>query len=365
MPQRIIFVLNSISITRCQKRVQEFIDHGYQVDVYGFERGGEIYAKPSNYNIETIGVHPITMSYYKRLYVITKALRKLHKRYRHEKDVIFYYFFFDVAFAASLISKRPYIYEESDIPYANIRNNVLRNYLKRKDRDIITKSILTIMTSEGFIKYHNLENKLENIIIVPNRVNPDLLHLSYKHKELDINHLSIGFVGGFRYQSVMNFAQVVGRDFPYVDFHVFGDIKQNNDTIEELDKQCSNIHLHGIFKNPQDLPSVYEQIDLVLATYDVTSVNAQYAEPNKMYESIFFRVPIIVSKGTFLSEKVKELSIGYSINGLDIDEIRRFLSSLKIEDIKEKQMGLAKINQREAINYNPRVYEYLNEEFNK
>ena len=365
MPQKIVFILNSISITRCQKRVQEFIDHGYQVDVYGFERGGEIYAKPSNYDIETIGVHPVTMSYYKRLYVIEKALRKLHKRYKYEKDVVFYYFFFDVAYAATLISNRPYVYEESDIPYANIGNSILRYYLKRKDRNIIKKSILTIMTSEGFINYHNLENKQENIIIVPNRVNPDLLLLSYKHKELDVNHLSIGFVGGFRYQSVMNFAQVVGLDFPHVDFHVFGNIKQNNEAIEELIKKCSNIHLHGIFKNPQDLPSVYEQIDLVLATYDETSINAQYAEPNKMYESIFFRVPIIVSKGTFLSEKVNRLGIGYAINGLCNEEITSFLNSLSAESIKEKLLNLNRIPQQDAINDNPKLFDYLNEIINK
>ena len=91
---KIVFVLNAVSITRCQKRVQEFIDHGYQVDVYGFERGGETYAKPDNYEIETIGYHSVSMSYFKRLFVITKSLRELHKKYRHQKDVIFYYFFF-------------------------------------------------------------------------------------------------------------------------------------------------------------------------------------------------------------------------------------------------------------------------------
>ena len=61
MPKKIVFVLNAVSLTRCQKRVQEFIDHGYEVDVYGFERGGETYAKPANYEIETIGYHTVSM----------------------------------------------------------------------------------------------------------------------------------------------------------------------------------------------------------------------------------------------------------------------------------------------------------------
>ncbi len=359
--KKIVFVLNAVSLTRCQKRVQEFIDHGYEVDVYGFERGGETYAQPANYTIETIGYHTVSMSYYKRLLVIYKALRKLHKKYRHQKDILFYYFFFDVAFGATLVSRRPYIYEESDIPYANIGNSFLLNYLKRKDKSIIRKSLMTVMTSEGFINYHCLENQLENIHLVPNRVNPALLQLTYTHKSLDAEHLSIGFVGGFRYQSVYNFAEVVARNYPQITFHVFGTLMENVSEIKELSKEHKNVILHGIFKNPQDLPSVYEQLDLVLATYDVTSINAQYAEPNKMYESIFFRVPIIVSKGTFLSEKVNRLGIGYAVNGLDKEEIKNFLHSLTKEDIYLKIKCLKAVPQIEAVNENLSLFEYLSD----
>lgn len=359
MKPKIVFVLNANSITRCQKRVQEFIDQGYAVDVYGFDRGGETYAKPTNYSIKTIGYHTVSMSYYKRFLVIIKALKKLHQKYKHQKDVIFYYFFFDVAFAASLVSKRPYVYEESDIPYANIGNSFLLNYLKRKDKNIIRKSLMTVMTSEGFVNYHGLENQRDNIQLVPNRVNPALLQLPYTHKILDAEHLSIGFVGGFRYQSVYNFAEVVACYYPQITFHVFGTLMENVSKIQELSQKHKNVILHGIFKNPQDLPSVYEQLDLVLATYDVTSINAQYAEPNKMYESIFFRVPIIVSKGTFLSEKVNRLGIGYAVNGLDKEEIKNFLYSLNNEDIELKIKCLNAVPQIETVNENPSLFAYL------
>ena len=35
--------------------------------------------------------------------------------------------------------------------------------------------------------------------------------------------------------------------------------------------------------------------DMVVATYDVTIENVRYAEPNKIYEAIFFETPIILS----------------------------------------------------------------------
>lgn len=356
---KIVFILNSITITRCQKRVEEFIDNGYEVDVYGFARSNQIYSTPKRYKIEQIGFHSISMNYFQRLIIIAKSLKSIHKKYKHQKNVIFYYFFFDIAFAASLISNRTYIYEESDIPYANIKPLLLRKFLKWKDRKIIQKSLITTMTSEGFIKYHNLEKSSSNIILIPNRVNSKLLQLPYRHKILDINNISIGFVGGFRYQSIYNFANVIAHEFSNISFHFFGNFQEYENELRRLSSKYQNIIIHGLFKNPDDLPSIYEQIDLVLATYDVTSINAQYAEPNKMYESIFFRVPIIVSKSTFVSEKIESLGIGYSVNGLDTSEIKSFLSKLNKGDIEAKIQKMKIISQKDVINNNPNLFKYL------
>lgn len=359
MSKKIVFVLNSTTITRCQKRVQEFIDQGYDVEVYGFERGGETYATPTGFTITIIGCHEISMSYYKRLAVIVKALKKLHKKYKDQKDVVFYYFFFDVAFAASLVSNRPYIYEESDMPYANMNPIILRKLLALCDKRIIKRSLLTTMTSEGFIDYHGLENNRDNIVVIPNRVNPGLLKLDYKHKVFEEGKLSIGFVGGFRYRSIYNFTKQIVTKYNYITFHVYGNIMSYNMELEVLRKQCPNLVLHGIFKNPDNMPAVYESLDLVLATYDAESINAQYAEPNKMYESIFFRVPIIVSKGTFLSKKVERLGIGYSVDALDNNDIDKLVLSLSKSSIQDKIKNLEEIPQSEAVNDNPELFEYL------
>lgn len=357
--KRIVFVLNSVTITRCQKRVQEFIDNGYEVDVYGFTRGDQVYSSPAGFSIIPIGNHPISMGYFKRLFVIAKSLKELHVKYKDQKDVVFFYFFFDVAFAASLVSRREYIYEESDMPYTNIGFWPLRKLLGLYDKRLIKKSLLTTMTSEGFIDYHGLENKRDNIVVIPNRVNPGLLKLDYKHKVFEEGKLSIGFVGGFRYRSIYNFTKLIATKYHYVTFHVFGNIISYNEELQSLSKQYPNLVLHGIFKNPDDMPAVYESLDLVLATYDADSINAQYAEPNKMYESIFFRVPIIVSTGTFLSKKVERLGIGYSVNALDNDNIDKLVLSLSKSSIQEKIKNLEKIPQSEAVNDNPELFEYL------
>ena len=76
---------------------------------------------------------------------------------------------------------------------------------------------------------------------------------------------------------------------------------------------------------------------------------------------MFFRVPIIVSKGTFLARKVEALNIGYAINGLNKDDIREFLTSLTKESYENKIKGLNAIPREEAINENPALFEYLSD----
>ena len=357
--KKIIFFINAITITRCIKRIEEYIDNGYEVEAYGFERGGEVYAQPSKFHINVIGKHDVSQGYFTRLRIIFSSLKPILKKYRKE-DVIFYYFFFDIAFTARLLSRKPFIYEESDIPYTGVGNVWLRNLLRRIDKRIIRKSLLTVMTSEGFIDYHFGDERPKNIIVVPNRVNPQLDAFEYHNKVLDINHLSFAFVGGFRYDSIMNFATVVAERFPQHDFHVFGNIMQNEEALMSLVEKHDNIRYHGLFRNPDDLPGVYEKIDVVLATYDATSINAQYAEPNKLYEAIYFRTPIVVSSNTFLAKKVKRLGIGYDINGLNKDEIVAFIENLSQDDLLAKQSACAAIPKETATNSNPEVFDYLN-----
>lgn len=356
--KKIVFFINAITLTRCIKRIEEFIDNGYEVEAYGFERGGEAYAQPSKFEIKVIGSHNISQNYFTRLRIIYDSMKPIIKQYENQ-DVMFYYFFFDVAFVARMLTRRPFIYEESDIPYTGIGNTVLRNTLRSVDKRMIKHSLLTVMTSEGFIDYHFGDTRPNNIVVVPNRVNPRLNEFEYNIQPIDEKHLRFAFVGGFRYTSVLNFATVIAEHFPQHEFHVYGNIVQNKEALETLLQNSKNVFFHGTFKNPDELPKIYEQIDVVLATYDATSINAQYAEPNKLYESIYFRTPIVVSSNTFLAKKVNRLGIGYDINGLNKEEIKSFVENLTLDDLKKKQAASSNIPKESATNTNPELFMYL------
>ena len=74
-----------------------------------------------------------------------------------------------------------------------------------------------------------------------------------------------------------------------------------------------------------------------------------FAEPNKLYESIFFNCPIIVSKGTFLGNKVEELGIGFAIDSMNNESITTFLNSLPDMDYVEKVEYCSNYSKEECI----------------
>lgn len=358
--KKIVFIINGVHKSRCLKRVEEFIKNGYEVVAYGFDRGYDIPNKSNSFHIEIIGHLYESYSYYKKIWIIIKALRGVFKKHRKE-NVLYYYFFMDIVLAAFFLGRKKYIYEESDIPYADFGNKIVRNVLRNLDKKFIKDALLTVVTSEGFIDYHFGNTRPSNIVMVPNRVNPQVVNYHYTHRNLDMAHLTIGFVGGIRYRSIVNFAKVFVSNYPNYHFHMFGDINQTlKPACDKLKDQFENIHFHGVFQNPQDLPSIYGTIDMVLATYDLSSTNVRYAEPNKLYESIYFGTPIIVSKGTFLSKKVESLGIGYSLNAMNDDEILSLIDNLSTEDLQAKCEACNAIPKEMVINDNKELFEKLN-----
>ena len=355
---KIVFVLNAVSIPRCIKRVEEFVSRGYDVDVYAFDRGSDVVTTSKYFEVQIIGKHDISMSYPKRAVVIWDSLKKLFKQY-NDQDVIYFLFFFDVAFVGHLISNKPYIYELSDMPYSDIKNSFVRGLFEKADKRIIRHSFLTTLTSEGFIEYLFGDNVPSNYVVVPNRVDKRILDYPYNEEHIDMSHLRFSFVGGFRYRSTLDFLHFAAKNFPQHDFVVDGNIICFEKEIKQLANTYSNIKLNGVFKYPKDIPGIYQRTDVVLANYDADSINAQYAEPNKLYEAMFFHTPIIVSSGTYLAKRVKQLGIGVDVDSSNENEVVSLINCLTKERFVEMQNNCKKIPLAEMVNENPKLFEYI------
>lgn len=336
-------ILSTIGSSYCNKRIASLKETGSTLVVYGFEREGIDIPKELPYSVNLLG--RISSGHYKeRLGMYFKSLKGLSKRFDND-HTIYYLFGLDIALFFLFLNRNVrYIYDECDLTHTYL--GVGKSLLEALDRRIIRKSSLTVTTSEGFIQYHFNTNWPENVILVENKLDKSIFEYGVLPARSFGERLSIGFVGFPRFKSVLNFIRVYCSSFPNYEFHVFGGPVQ--DDFNSL-RQYSNCYFHGFFQNPQDLPRIYSSIDLVLCTYDIEYDNVRFAEPNKLYESVFFETPIIVSSCTFLADKVRRLGIGYDIDALDDGAIIRFINSLSQESIKAKRASLHLIEKKNAV----------------
>lgn len=344
------FLMNSITDAHSNKRIKEFEEQGYKVKIFGFDRQ---IGTPGRNDITILGSFTNATPYYQRIKIYISGIRKAFK-IANSKDDYWFYQGLDTALFAFIFGKScKYIYEECDLVHAYIKNSLLRFTLELTDKFIIKKSHKTIVTSEGFLKYHykDTESTPKNIVLVPNKLSKEVKNYPLKgNSNFNPNHIKFAFIGGLRYMSLISLAQNISRNFPNHEFHFYGYISQ---TINEEDlPKRENVFYHGAFHSPEDLPKIYSEVDIVVATYDISSINVKFAEPNKLYESIYFNCPIVVSKQTFLEKKVKKLKIGYSVNAYDENDVKSLVHTIEKTYLKTKE-SISKISQDAAIdNYN-------------
>ena len=348
---KIVFFVNIIRQARCIRRIEDFINRGYEVEVYGFDRAGDNRKLP-NFHYTIIGKVSRTTSYFKRLMMMKQAIKKV--MVNQDKDVVYYIFNLDVAIAFALnggINKK-YIYEISDLMELEVGNRVVSSVLTWLNKVITRHSIETIVTSPGFKDYLFPNQKVNNISIVANKLNKNIMLLPKPRvKEFIIDDLTIGFTGAIRNEAIYNFIETVGVHFPNIKlkFHgIFTDDKIYSNKIQNAIAKYKNVSYYGPFKNPDDFPEIYSNIDMVLCLYTAKG-NDRVLEPNKLYEAIYFEKPIIVSKNTFTGNFVEEKNIGYTVNGENCEDIIRFLKSITKEDYMQKVHNCSQIPKKDSI----------------
>jgi glycosyltransferase involved in cell wall biosynthesis len=332
--KQIIFITSTISNSHCKNRIEQFIQQGYKVHVYSFRRDKETTPENLPYKIQVIG-EIVSSNYLKRLTIYFRGIKKVVSLYKKEKNILYYAFGLDLAmFLRLFVQKQQYLYEEADLVQTYHSNKIVTKLLNCIDRKIISDSLHTILTSEGYLQYHFPNGAYpKNVTIVPNKLNPAILNYSAKKSKTDMTHLRFAFVGGARFDSIDHFVEVFIENFPQHEFHFYGPVEPRMNRFAE---KYENVFYHGRFQNPDDLAGIYGSIDILLCAYDYRFANVRYAEPNKLYEAIYFEKPIIVSKSTFLSEKVSKLNIGYIIDPFDDNAIKQFVNGLSKESIEEK-----------------------------
>lgn len=360
--KKLVFIMAGMGNPNNVKRIEEAIARGIDVDVYAFKGMRDGPRDPEGVEVKMLRGFSADMPYWKRIGTVVKGIRSVLSHYR-DGEAVYYLFRNDKAIIFTLLTNRPYIFEEADMTHTNFKNPILRNAVEHRLKRVIRRSVMSAFRSDGFLQYHFGDNRPDNVYVIPNRLHQNILNVpEVAYTGLDASHLRYGFVGGIRYDTIFKFAETMLKNFPQHEMHFYGMYPNEKSRVQfEPLKQFKNCYFHGAFRSPDDLPEIYSKIDVLLSAYDVTGVNPRYAEPNKLYEALYFEKPIIVSSHSFLAEKVKRLGVGYDVDALDEKAIVELVTRIDAKSIEEKKHHFEKIDKKTCINNNEEYFALLKE----
>lgn len=205
--------------------------------------------------------------------------------------------------------KNRYIFDIRDYTYEKY------SIYKKVVDTLVDKSFCTFISSPKFKSFLSLSDKL----IVNHNITNENNRIKY-NVDLDKDKIVLGFVGGVRYyEKNCNIINQLSNKTD-ITLKYIGKVHPGND----LQKFClknniNNVEFYGAYKNEQK-PEIYKNIDLINSIYGNDSLEVTTALPNKLYDCILYRRPIVVSKNTYLAEVVEQFYLGLSVD-IEKDDI--------------------------------------------
>ena len=209
--------------------------------------------------------------------------------------------------AIEISDLRKYVFSDG---FMAKRLRVLEKRLYRKHIDKL------IVTSEKYYTYHFEKFFSKDVFILENKLLSQEIKITDDSlKDQKTDKIIIGIVGLLLRKDEYIRLFETYKNHINVEIHVHGKGQYQN-VVEDYAGQYENIKYFGPYNAFTDTQRIYASLDMIYLIYDIhqVSLNNRLALPNKLYECMYYSVPLLCSKDTYLEEKVKEYGVGTSID---------------------------------------------------
>ena len=188
----------------------------------------------------------------------------------------------------------------------------LRGLEKRLYRKHIDK---LIVTSEKYYTYHFEKFFKKDVFVLENKLLSQEIKVSDATENKETAKTIIGIVGLLLRKDEYIKLFETYKNHAEVEIHVHGKGQYEN-VVKDYAVKYENIIYFGPYNAFTDTQRIYASLDIIYLIYDIhqVSLNNRLALPNKLYECMYYSVPLLCSKDTYLEEKVKEYGVGTSID---------------------------------------------------
>lgn len=340
--KEITFLLPNATQPRFYKRIDEFSKLGAELKIFAFKR--KYYDnKNLKYQFESLG-EISHGNYFQRIFPLFMSALKVRKVVG-QFDVI-YVFGLDMLFLSYLIDflsfrRRKIVYELGDIREAMTEKTFKATLLRFFERQLIRKVYLIVVTSKAFVTEYFVKMqkaKTKNYLVVENKIQKKEIFRISTDKTLKIAEgpITIGYFGLLRCPRSWEILKKVsktgnGRFRISIRGIPFGPLEN----IKDFDGRDWASY-GGAYEAPQDLPEMYNEVDLIWACYPYSSEetgNHIWARTNRFYEACFFRKPMIVQAVGEDAKYVEKLGIGKTLDLKNIDSAVEKIQGIQYTDI--------------------------------
>ena len=304
--------------SRVEKEANSLIKAGYKVHILAWDRDNKyseqessLHLKNGSVKITRFGIKATFGEGFKNLnafllfqYKIFKWLITNRDEYRiiHACD-------FDTAFtarkAASFLNKK-LVFDIFD--YLSTQpKTFLQHRIKKLEDRIINKADAVIICSEKR-KEQIKGTKPKRIAVIHNSPEKENLEsISDANKDYN-NKIKIAYVGILQdYRFLIEMAECISK-MENIELHIGGFGKYEG-YFKKVSSEKENIYFYGKLSYKETL-KLEQECDIMTAIYEPKIGNHHFAAPNKFYEALLLGKPLIMVKGTGMSEIVEEQDIG-------------------------------------------------------
>lgn len=270
-------------------------------------------------------------NYTSRVFKLIKLFRLIKKQI--DRNTITFSFGLDLLLVSVLAKKNNQVwFEIGDL--RGFKNKYLEKCFNFIYKKFIFKQVdFFSVTSDGFKNY-----LIDKFSIAPNKIvvkenfvlRNDFLDVNPEKKDLPEQFI-VGIVGFLRYKTILSFLdEYIKNNCEKFLIHIYGQGPVTQEIIKKI--KNTNIKYFGEFKYPTDIENIYKSIHFSYVLYDNNDINVKLALPNKLYESIFFKTPILVSNNTYLCQEIHKFQIGKCFHPEDQSEIIEYLRNNRLSE---------------------------------
>lgn len=350
MANELIVVTSSFGSARIKKRILKLRKEARIIKLYTFQRDNEM-MEIKNDVLDIVDEHYCVGEIkdgkiFTRIWYYLKLIKVLGLPLNKKRN--YYIFGSDLTFIILFIKGR-IILEVADLRVIDTKS-LFKSFLKLLDRIALSKVSKLILTSEHhYSSYYKKYISNDKVMILRNKLPKTSLLTSLSVNPVVIdNKINIGLFGVLRFERIIDMLiLLVKENQQKYNLIIYGKPsgKYNSDHLSSLDAQNNNIFWKGMYNHPEDLSKIYSEIDINFVVYDIAYQNVRIAIPNKLYESVFFKRPILCSTQTAFGQEINKLKIGKTIRTESFAAFSEDILSFGPREIETTSLKMSEIDQ--------------------